>query len=76
MYSVDAADTSVLVRSTIRAVGGGYNYRTSFSPKVEAEGSEMVNMYVSACGMTDESDVRRRRAMRPDPSANPSPPES
>jgi glutamine synthetase len=38
MYSVDAADTSVLVRSTIRAVGGGYNYRTSFSPKVEAEG--------------------------------------
>jgi glutamine synthetase len=27
----------------------------------------MVNMYVSACGMTDESDVRRRRAMRPDP---------
>jgi glutamine synthetase len=35
---VDAADTSVLVRSTIRAVGRRYGYRTSFSPKVEAEG--------------------------------------
>jgi glutamine synthetase len=35
---VDAADTSVLVRSTIRAVGRRYQYRTSFSPKVEAEG--------------------------------------
>jgi glutamine synthetase len=35
---VDAADTSVLVRSTIRAVGQHYHYRTSFSPKVEAEG--------------------------------------
>ena len=35
---VDAADTEVLVRSTIRAVGRRYNYRTSFSPKVEAEG--------------------------------------
>jgi glutamine synthetase len=35
---VDAADTSVLVRSTIRAVGRRYNYRTSFSPKVEAQG--------------------------------------
>jgi glutamine synthetase len=35
---VDAADTAVLVRSTIRAVGQRYNYRTSFSPKVEAEG--------------------------------------
>ena len=35
---VDAADTSVLVRSTIRAVGRRYNFRTSFSPKVEAEG--------------------------------------
>ena len=35
---VDAADTSVLVRSTIRAVGRRYNYRTSFSPRVEAEG--------------------------------------
>jgi glutamine synthetase len=34
----DAADTAVLVRSTIRAVGQRYNYRTSFSPKVEAEG--------------------------------------
>ena len=28
----------MLVRSTIRAVGRRYNYRTSFSPKVEAEG--------------------------------------
>jgi glutamine synthetase len=35
---VDAADTSVLVRDTIRAVGRRYDYRTSFSPKVEAEG--------------------------------------
>ena len=35
---VDAADTEVLVRSTIRAVGRRYDYRTSFSPKVEAEG--------------------------------------
>jgi glutamine synthetase len=35
---LEAADTSVLVRSTIRAVGRRYNYRTSFSPKVEAEG--------------------------------------
>jgi glutamine synthetase len=35
---VEAADTSVLVRSTIRAVGRRYNFRTSFSPKVEAEG--------------------------------------
>lgn len=36
--AVDAADTAVLVRSTIRAVGRRYNYRTSFSPKVEVEG--------------------------------------
>jgi glutamine synthetase len=35
---VDAADTAVLVRSTIRAVGRRYNYRTSFSPKVEVDG--------------------------------------
>jgi glutamine synthetase len=35
---VEAADTSVLVRSTIRAVGRRHNYRTSFSPKVEADG--------------------------------------
>jgi len=35
---VDVADTAVLARSTIRAVGQRYNYRTSFSPKVEAEG--------------------------------------
>ena len=35
---VEAADTSVLVRSTIRAVGRRYSLRTSFSPKVEAEG--------------------------------------
>jgi glutamine synthetase len=35
---VDAADTAVLVRSTIRAVGRQYDYRTSFSPKVEVEG--------------------------------------
>lgn len=35
---VHAADTSVLVRSTIRAVGIQYGVRTSFSPKVEADG--------------------------------------
>jgi glutamine synthetase len=35
---VEAADTSVLVRSTIRAVGQRHGFRTSFSPKVEAEG--------------------------------------
>ena len=35
---VDVADTAVLVRSTIRAVGRRYDYRTSFSPKVETEG--------------------------------------
>lgn len=35
---VHAADTSVLVRSTIRAVGMQYGVRTSFSPKVVADG--------------------------------------
>ena len=35
---VEAADTSVLVRSTIRAVGQRHGFRTSFSPKVEATG--------------------------------------
>jgi glutamine synthetase len=35
---VDAADTSVLVRATIRAVGARHGYRTSFSPKVDAAG--------------------------------------
>jgi glutamine synthetase len=35
---VEAADTSVLVRSTIRAVGHQHGYRTSFSPKVEPRG--------------------------------------
>ncbi|HET7432539.1 MAG TPA: glutamine synthetase family protein [Nocardioides sp.] len=35
---VHAADTSVLVRSTIRAVGARHGVRTSFSPKVEAAG--------------------------------------
>ena len=35
---VEAADTSVLVRSTIRAVGEQYGYRTSFSPKVDPTG--------------------------------------
>jgi glutamine synthetase len=35
---VDAADTAVLVRSTIRAAGWRHNYRTSFSPRVETEG--------------------------------------
>jgi glutamine synthetase len=35
---VEAADTSVLVRSTIRAVGQRHGFRTSFSPKVDAAG--------------------------------------
>jgi len=35
---VDAADTSVLVRATIRAVGLRHGFRTSFSPKVDAAG--------------------------------------
>lgn len=35
---VDAADTSVLVRNTIRAVGELHGYRTSFAPKVDPSG--------------------------------------
>jgi glutamine synthetase len=35
---VHAADTSVLVRATIRAVGARHGLRTSFSPKVDAAG--------------------------------------
>jgi glutamine synthetase len=35
---VPAADTSVLVRNTIRAVGQAYDLRTSYSPKVDAAG--------------------------------------
>jgi glutamine synthetase len=35
---VGAADTSVLVRSTVRAVGEAYGLRTSFSPKVAVPG--------------------------------------
>ncbi|HEY3529278.1 MAG TPA: glutamine synthetase family protein [Nocardioides sp.] len=35
---VHAADTSVLVRTTIRAVGERHGLRTSFSPKVDAAG--------------------------------------
>lgn len=35
---VEAADTSVLVRTTIRAVGDAYGLRTSFSPKVAVPG--------------------------------------
>ncbi len=35
---VGAADTSVLVRQTLRAVGQRHGLRTSFSPKVLAEG--------------------------------------
>lgn len=35
---VHAADTSVLVRQTIRAVGVEHGLRTSFSPKVDAAG--------------------------------------
>jgi glutamine synthetase len=33
-----AADTSVLVRSTVRAIGQAYGLRTSFSPKVDTAG--------------------------------------
>jgi glutamine synthetase len=35
---IEAADTSVLVRATIRAVGEDYDLRTSFSPKVDTSG--------------------------------------
>jgi len=35
---VAAADTSALVRATIRAVGQDYDLRTSFSPKVDTAG--------------------------------------
>jgi glutamine synthetase len=35
---VEAADTSVLVRTTLRAVGDAHGYRTSFSPKVDISG--------------------------------------
>ncbi len=35
---VEAADTSVLVRSTLRAVGEAHGFRTSFSPKVDTAG--------------------------------------
>jgi glutamine synthetase len=35
---VEAADTSVLARSTIRAVGKAYGLRTSYSPKVDVVG--------------------------------------
>jgi glutamine synthetase len=35
---VAAADTSVLVRHTLRAVGQRHGYRTSFSPKVDIAG--------------------------------------
>jgi len=35
---VHAADTSVLVRATIRGVGARHGLRTSFSPKVDAAG--------------------------------------
>ncbi len=35
---VEAADTSVLVRTTIRGVGVAHGLRTSFSPKVDADG--------------------------------------
>jgi glutamine synthetase len=35
---VAAADTSVLVRATVRAVGERHGFRTSYSPKVDAAG--------------------------------------
>ncbi len=35
---VDAADDSVVVRSTIRAIGEKHGFRTSFSPKVDIAG--------------------------------------
>jgi glutamine synthetase len=35
---VEAADTSVLARTTLRAVGAAHGFRTSFSPKVDVSG--------------------------------------
>ena len=35
---VDAADTSVLVRATIRGIGARHGFRTSYSPKVAVPG--------------------------------------
>ena len=35
---VEAADTSVLVRTTLRGVGEAHGFRTSFSPKVDTAG--------------------------------------
>jgi glutamine synthetase len=35
---LEAADTSVLTRATVRAVGESYGLRTSFSPKVDTSG--------------------------------------
>ena len=62
---VDAADTSVLVRSTIRAVGRRYNYRTSFSPKVEADGvGNGGHVHLSAVARRRESDGGGKRAIR------------
>ena len=64
---VDAADTAVLVRSTIRAVGRQYDYRTSFSPKVEVGGSRQRRPRPSQCvaGWT-EPDGRWEWSLRAD----------
>jgi glutamine synthetase len=68
---VHAADTSVLVRSTIRAVGMQYGVRTSFSPKVVADGvgngghvhlslwQDQRNLFAGGrgpCGLTGEAE--------------------
>ncbi len=49
-----AADTSVLVRETIRAVTVRHAMRVSFSPKVVAAGSATADTCICRCGGTDE----------------------
>ena len=67
---VHAADTSVLVRQTIRSVGERYGYRTSYSPKVDTagvgngghvhlslwrDGQNLMSGGSSTFGLTDEA---------------------
>lgn len=69
---VSAADTSVLVRSTIRAVGASYGWRTSFSPKVDVagvgngghvhlslwrDGANLMSRGDGPCGLTEEGEA-------------------
>jgi len=68
---VDAADDSVLVRTTIRAIGEQHGFQTSFSPKVDISGvgngghchfslwrgnSNLMTGGTSAGGMTPEAE--------------------